>query len=452
MLRHHSLFGALFCVLLSAAAAAQQPSAPAAAEAELSAIEVTGAKGVTRDDVAKLSGLTPGRPVRLDALQGAAERLARSGFFEKVEYRYLTKDKKLTVTFDIVEADRVVPVIFDNFVWFSDAQLVEAVREELPSFDGRVPQNEDIPVHISRALQKLMESRKIAGSVSFLPQTVLGSNSLQFIFKVDNPSPRICAVAFEGVSSAPLRELASDVTPLVGQNYSRFFVNSMTAATLIDTYRRLGYWRASFSPPVTTVDAPGCAGVSVTLAASEGAVYSWQSAEWKGNAALATGALDKLLGMRRGELADAAKINAALRQIAKEYGRQGYIEARTSLTPRLDDANKAAVFDIQVEEGRQFRMGSLEVVGFPERDAETISRRWRLKAGDVYDASYPGEFSVKELQPFRRPGQPPPAVQFEVDPSKGVINVRVVTQAKSGVVQLPALAGASRMIQAARHV
>jgi hypothetical protein len=103
------------------------------------------------------------------------------------------------------------------------------------------------------------------------------------------------------------------------------------------------------------------------------------------------------------------------------------------VTPRLDDANRGAVFEIQLVEGSQFRMGTLEVLGFSERDAETISRRWRLKPGDVYDASYADDFSAKELQPFRRPGGPPLAVQFQVDSSAGVVNVRIVTEAKSSV-------------------
>lgn len=421
-----SLVAGVFLSLLVTGVAYQQTPGSQSPEAQLVAIDVAGTTRMTREDVAKLSGLAVGTPVQVATLQSAAERLARSGLFESVEYRYTTMAGKLTVTFDVVEAERNVPVIFDNFVWFSDAQLLGAVREALPSFDGRVPQNEDVPDHITRALQAILDSRKIPGSVGFMPQTAVGSDSLQFIFKVADPSPRICKVGFEGVSPGPLRELASNVAPLVGQDYSRFYVSSMTAATLTDTYRHLGYWRASFESPTTTLD-DSCDGVSLQLSVDEGPSYVWQMAEWKGNVALDANALDKLLGMRSGDLADLVKIKSGLRQVAKAYGRNGYVQAQTSLTPRLNDEQRRAVFEIHVTEGRQFRMGALEVLGFSERDGETLSKRWRLKPGDIFDASHADEFSAKELAPLRRTGKPA-ELQYHVDPSAGVVNVRIVLQ------------------------
>jgi outer membrane protein assembly factor BamA len=167
--------------------------------------------------------------------------------------------------------------------------------------------------------------------------------------------------------------------------------------------------------------------VSVTLTANEGPAYAWEAAEWKDNVALGVDDLGKLMGMRSGDLANALTIDAGLRQVAKAYGRKGYIQAQTLLTPRLNDENRRAIFEIRVVEGRQFRMGTVEVHGFSERDAATLSSRWRLKPGDIYDASYSDEFSSKELAPLRRAGKPT-SLQYDVDPTAGVVNVRIVLQ------------------------
>ncbi|MEX2273371.1 MAG: hypothetical protein WD690_18015 [Vicinamibacterales bacterium] len=39
----------------------------------------------------------------------------------------------------------------------------------------------------------------------------------------------------------------------------------MSQGTLLDIYRRRGYWRAGIAPPAVRADAAGCGGVSIGL-------------------------------------------------------------------------------------------------------------------------------------------------------------------------------------------
>ena len=77
----------------------------------------------------------------------------------------------------------------------------------VPNFRRCRPQNEDVPDRIARALQKGLQSRALPGTVAFMPQTDLVRKTLQFVFKVENPSPLTCLVALDGVSPAPLADL-----------------------------------------------------------------------------------------------------------------------------------------------------------------------------------------------------------------------------------------------------
>ena len=98
------------------------------------------------------------------------------------------------------------------------------------------------------------------------------------------------------------------------------------------------------------------------------------------------------------------------------------------MTPRLDEAAKRAVFEIDVNEGRQFRMGSLEVVGFSDAEAAAIAKRWKLSAGEVYNTALVDEFLAKDLSAYRRPGLKPPLLQTRTDPDGSVVHVRVVQE------------------------
>jgi outer membrane protein assembly factor BamA len=421
------LITVVLCLALAPHVLHAQPPKPPSGEFQLAGIEATGIKRLSREDVATLASVEVGKPIRVDHLQAVAEKLAASGVFTSVEYAYRTAAGRLTLTLNLAEADWNVPVVFDNFVWMTDQQLTAAVGEAFPSFEGTVPQNEHVPDRIVRVLQGQLKAKGLPGTVAFMPQTELKTNALQFLFKVVDPAPVTCNVSLSGVSADPQTEMQTAIKGLVGQPYSRFYVTNLVNATLIDTYRRLGFWAASFSPPAASLEG-GCAGVTVLLAANEGVPYAWQGAEWRGNTALQAAALDTLLAMKSGQLADLSRINAGLRQVSRAYGRIGHIQASTRLSPRLDHDARRAVFEIEVNEGAQFKMGSLEVVGFSEPDAAAITKRWALAPGQVYNTAYQDDFLSKELSSYRRPGLKSPGLQLRVNPETSVVDVRIVQE------------------------
>src|SRR5260221_9327262 len=130
--------------------------------------------------------------------------------------------------------------------------------------------------------------------------------------------------------------------------------------------------------------------------------------------------------MKPGEVADVTRIEAGLGKVAEAYGKQGYILEHTSFQPRLDDGQRRAAFQIAVDEGSQFHMGSLEFVGITDSDATTLQKKRRLKAGDVYDASYAKRYQLAELYPLRTRAGGRASVETNIDPDRKIVNLRVV--------------------------
>ena len=189
-------------------------------------------------------------------------------------------------------------------------------------------------------------------------------------------------------------------------------------------YRRKGFWQAAFGAPRTALDV--CDGVSVTLAVTEGSAYAWGGAEWSGTQVFDAAALDKLLGMKVGDVSDATRIESGLRAVHGAYGAKGYVEQASSFEPRLDDQSRRATFAMTVVEGPQFHMGTLEVEGIRESDAAALARRWRLKAGDVYDDSYAQTYRQDELLELRTASGARPVLETQLDLEHRVVNVKVV--------------------------
>ncbi len=110
------------CVLILLIAASAP--APAQQRAKIQKIEIVGLKRLTPDQVIAISGLQTGQAVDPNVLDAASEKLMQSGLFRRLSYRVRSADDQATVIFDVEEAARNLPVVFENFVWFTDDEIV----------------------------------------------------------------------------------------------------------------------------------------------------------------------------------------------------------------------------------------------------------------------------------------------------------------------------------------
>jgi outer membrane protein insertion porin family len=393
-------------------------------DARVASIQVKGTRRYSPADVTRLSGVEIGKPATVADLTAAATRLAATGLFNSVRFSYTTGTRQMTVIFDIEEAAWTIPVIFDNLVWLPEPQLIAALAEEVPSFDGTAPVNVGAADFLTRALEKILKARHIPGRVEFVTQGDLKGSLPKYMFAVKDPAPTVCALHVDGATAIPEREQISQLGAVVGGEYSKFFLSTAARGTLTDMYRRKGLWRAEFGPPLAALDA--CQGVAVTLTVKEGAVYTWDRAEWSGPSALGVDALNQAMGMKSGEPADATKIEAGLREVSAAYGKQGYIAQRATFEPRLDDASHKAVFAIAVVEGAQFHMGTLEFAGIRESDAAMLAKKWRLKSGDVYDESAAKKYEFEELLPLRTSSGARARMEMHLDNDQRLVNLTIV--------------------------
>jgi outer membrane protein insertion porin family len=393
----------------------------------LGGVQVSGASRYTMPEVVRLSRLESGKAVSVADLDAAAQRLVNTGLFQRVSYKYVTRAGQLTVTFEIEEPKWTIPVILDNFVWFTGKELNDGLRQMVPSFDGTAPDSDAAPEFMKGALQKLLEVRGLPGRVDFTLQQNNKTKALSFLFSVKDPSPIVCGVRFEGASAVPEEQLIVALRRSMPVEYSRFFLQNVSAGTLTDIYRQRGHWRAAFAEPKAALDAvPGCAGVAVTLSVDEGPSYVWAGAEWKGNAAVAAAQLDTVFGMNSGETAALARIDDGIRRVHQVYEKQGYILQTAAYAPRLDDAARRATFEIRIDERQQFRMGNLEFAGFPDNVVERLKAKWAIKAGDVFDGSYPLKFVSVEIRPLLKTASP--NIELRADEDKPLAHVKFVLQ------------------------
>jgi outer membrane translocation and assembly module TamA len=235
---------------------------------------------------------------------------------------------------------------------------------------------------------------------------------------------RVCAISLRGVSPPWEKRFAPAIAALIGQGYSRVSLEGLTLGEVETTLRTRGLLDATVGAPDARLN-DGCDGVTVTVAVAEGSPYTWDRTTWNGNTMLATAELDRLLGARVGAIADTVTLDAGLMAIRAAYAKTGHVQAQLSVSTRRDEATKRARLDVNVVEGAQFQMGALQLAGLTETDAANLTKRWKLKPGHVFDASYLDEFrrsSISPLQQQRRLGVRGPIVTADV--AAKVVHVR----------------------------
>ena len=398
-------------------------------------IDIEGLQTLTAETVIATSGLKIGEPFSVDALDAAAQRLVDSGLFKKVGYRTRNAGANVTITFQVEEIKgQSSPVAFDNFIWFSDEELAAAIKREVPSFNGSAPDVGNTNEAIKKALQHLLEERKLPGEVEY------NLTEQEHMFRVEGVSMRICALHFPGAQVVPEQKLIQTTRTSMDQQYSRNSATVFPKYGLYPLYRDLGYLRASFGAPVAKpgTNAEGCEGVELTIPVNEGVVYSWARAEWFGNTILSAAQLDEALGMKAGEVASGRKFDKGLNEVQKAYGKSGHISIHTNPTAQFDDAAAKVTFKIALDEGPQYHMGTVEFKGFSADDAFILNKRWGLRSGEVFDQTYAGgflrdvagEILSRMAKQREAQGKPMPNVSINEYPNRQTLTVNLVIQVK----------------------
>ena len=153
-----------------------------------------------------------------------------------------------------------------------------------------------------------------------------------------------------------------------------------------------GYFAAQVSGDARTLTSNAVGQrIVISVRVDEGPLYSLGEITFKHNKAISDSAfLRRLFPIERGDILSRTKIANGLDNLKKAYGELGYINFTTVPTPTIDDQSRIVSFDIDLDEGKQFRIRSLNVLGVDEpRQHEILSA---FPIGQTYDERMFREF------------------------------------------------------------
>jgi outer membrane protein assembly factor BamA len=363
-------------------------SAPSAGTAELREVHSEGQKALTETQIAALSGLQTGTQVGRTELQTAADKLLSSGLFLTVKYDFKTRNDGVSLTFHVAESPRL-PVYYDNFPWFGDSELNEAIHARLPFFTGTLPEGGSVVDEAADAIHGLLANHKLDLAVKHqLMANPLGDGNLQQ-FSVEGAALKIASLSFGDAALATNPAVQQHLTEIVGKPYSRTAIDVFLAEQIRPVYSKQGYLQAKLGPAEVRLSGPPSAQlpeeIPVFVPVNAGAVYHFLAAEWSGNNVLSSISLDSFLGLKSGAVGDGLEIEGGLERIRDEYGRRGYLDVTVQPETSFNETAHTVSYKIAITEGMQYHMGGWVITGLSMNGEQRIRAKFPIASGDIFD-------------------------------------------------------------------
>ena len=419
------LFTAFLAILVSPLLHAQTST--------LREVRVEGAKHLTEPQIVSLTGLAPGSQVGRKELQDAADALVRTGLFAKVNFKYDTHNDNLVVTFHIEESPRL-PVSYDNFPWYSDSELDEALRKELPFYDGHLPEAGQVVERAAAVLKAFVSARD--PNVEITHQVVLSplSDGSEQQFTVQGPVPKIAKLEFGDPKLTEDLAVKAHIAEIVSRPYSRMTINVFLAEQIRPIYQQQGFLQAKIGPAEVRLSGDPsqqklAEQIPVYVPCVPGTIYRWKGVEWKGNTVVSSITLTNTMGLKPGDVANGQAIEGGWERVREEYGQRGFLEAKVTPVASYDDAAHTTSYEVSIVEGPVFHYGSMTISGMSLAGERMIREAWSIKPGDLFDKKVFEDFLYR-LESHRETIFKELPVHYDTvghflqtDPAKGTVEV-----------------------------
>ncbi len=365
----------LLAALLSIAAAV------AAQTMVAKTITFTGAPQ-SQAELLTLSGLTPGKTLTKNEIDTAAARLDASGLFTSVQWG--ANAGVLTFSLEANASAQMERVQYGNFVWFTQAELNNAIHERLPLFSGSVPANGELKDQVKQTLVAVMRDRGL--NVTVEGHGVAGG---RFQYSIASPKVLVTDIKIDNVKwdSDPVLESV---------RHSQVDIDYIEGISQTGVRENVGYALKEIGYLDETVGPIGHGepklegehiGVVMTGSADPGSRYKVARVTIPKLAGSVTAAdLESDHQVNVGGVPSPSLVENTVARMAYVYKRHGFLDAKSSVDSMQDHTAHTMSYTFSVVPGEAYHMRNLIFdPGMTADQKAQLTQVWKLPPGGVYE-------------------------------------------------------------------
>ena len=399
------LFTAILLVVAAAGAVAQS--------LVIEQIRVIGNRRIPKETILARLFTHPGDTYDPISIERDFNSLWNTSYFDDLRIEREDSEKGVILNIYVREKPNIREINYKGLNSVSQSDVLDRFKKE------KVPlsvESQYDPTKIKRAETVLKELLAEHGHQFATIKTevkTIPPASVQVNFNIkEGPTVKVGNIKFTGnqhLSSLVLRRAMKNLRP-VGIPYSivleNLFAKTFDSSKLEEdaervrqAYRDKGYYNAAVEEPRTQIRDQGGLSlitfrpnkgkrIDILMPVEEGDRYKLGSITFTGNKAVTnTRALRGTFAVKDGDYFNATLISKGMENLKKAYGQLGYINFGAIPKASFDEAKKTVSFDIDIDEGKPFYVGRIEIQGNTLTRDRVIRRELLLDEGSVYNSN-----------------------------------------------------------------
>lgn len=204
-----------------------------------------------------------------------------------------------------------------------------------------------------------------------------------------DPEISVAGVTFSGFLEMPVAEQNEVAASIKGRTYRGSIDQATDEALEIARrgWQNRGYFKVRDNANATTLTSTSAGGrILLNVYVAEGQQYSLGGITFRHNRAI--GNLDVLRAVFQiedGDTFSREKIMTGLENLRKVYGELGYINFVSIPNATFNDEKRLIYLDIDIDEGKQFSVGDIKILGLDETARTQMLRDFLLQPGQIYN-------------------------------------------------------------------
>ncbi len=386
-------------------------------------VDIQGNRRLKDQDLLYYIRTRPGDTYDKAVLERDLKELLSLKFFDKTETRVLTQPGVrggVNVIFEVKELPIIRDLQFEGTKAIQESDILKSFRENRIGISKEETYDPVKARNARRILREMLASKGYPNAKITVEQEEVSATSTAITFVIEQGNrSRIVKIEFEGnevfkdgelrgqlqlvqetglisrfkgQDILDLRKLEFDLQKNVREYmFSKGYFQARIGEPQVEGlgYKRTGppILKVLPLPLITSKDDT----LKIIVPVNEGKIFRIGEIKIEGNSIFSEQQISSIIGVKTGEIADGKRLRKALFEDLKTiYGGQGFIEYDVELNPVFkDNPNKPGEgivdIDVQIIEGKQFRLRKLEFVGNTFTRDIVLRREMLLNEQDIYN-------------------------------------------------------------------
>lgn len=178
---------------------------------------------------------------------------------------------------------------------------------------------------------------------------------------------------------------------------------------IVDAWQRQGYFKVRVDLPDTRIldESPDSRTIAITATIQAGKQYRVDEIRFADlgqdlaspsavvvteGAGLSAAELRALFLAQQGDIFDRHKMQDGMAALRKAYGARGFIDMTAVPSTQIDEKTGRITLVVEIDEGKQFRIGRVEIVGYDRPSVRAFLTSLGIAPGEIFDGSRFDEF------------------------------------------------------------